>query len=83
MIWLTDAKYLHNYKIFVKFNNGTETILDLENYIKAKPNNTIFNEIKDIHNFQKVRFSSDLDTIVWDNGADIAPERLYELTLKS
>ena len=83
MIWLTDAKYLDNYKIFVKFNNGTETILDLENYIKAKPNNTIFNEIKDIHNFQKVRFSSDLDTIVWDNGADIAPERLYELTLKS
>ncbi len=83
MIWLTDAKYLHNYKIFVKFNNGTETILDLENYIKAKPNNTIFNEIKDIHNFQKVRFSSDLDTIVWDNGADIAPERLYELTLNS
>jgi hypothetical protein len=83
MIWLTDAKYLHNYKIFVKFNNGTETILDLENYIKTKPNNTIFNEIKDIHNFQKVRFSSDLDTIVWDNGADIAPERLYELTLNS
>jgi hypothetical protein len=83
MIWLTDAKYVNNYKIFVKFNNGTETILDLENYIKTKPNNTIFNEIKDIHNFQKVRFSSDLDTIVWDNGADIAPERLYELTLNS
>lgn len=56
MVWLVDAVYRGDYRVFVRFNDGKESEIDLENYIKSK-----------------------LDTIVWANGADIAPERLYEM----
>ncbi len=82
MIWLKDAKYLEDYTVFVQFNNGLEKVLDLEEYIKAKPNNTIFAELKELKKFRQMVYSKDLDTIVWQNGADIAPERLYELATK-
>lgn len=80
MIWLTDAQYLSDYSIFVRFNDGKETILNLESYIKSKLDNTVFSPLKEQLYFQTVKFNQDTDTIEWDNGADIAPERLYEMS---
>jgi len=79
MIWLVDAAYRGDYRVFVRFNDGKESEIDLENYIKSKNEETVFAPLKELKNFQTVHFDSDLDTIVWANGADIAPERLYEM----
>lgn len=79
MIWLVDAAYRGDYRVFVRFNDGKESEIDLENYIKSKNEETVFAPLKDLHIFKTVHFDSDLDTIVWANGADIAPERLYEM----
>lgn len=79
MIWVKDARYIGGYRAFVKFNDGRKSIIDLENYIKSKPSGTIFEPLKKIENFKTLRFNPDIDTIEWANGADIAPERLYEL----
>lgn len=79
MIWVEDAKYIDNFRLFVKFNDGKETIIDMENYIKSKQENTIFAPLRDVENFKTVTLNRDIDTIVWANGADIAPERLYEM----
>ena len=38
--------------------------------------------LKDFQIFSAVKFEPELDTIVWDNGADFAPEFLYELARK-
>ncbi len=79
MIWLVDAVYRGDYRVFVRFNDGKESEIDLENYIKSKNEETVFAPLKELHIFKTVHFDSDLDTIVWANGADIAPERLYEM----
>lgn len=79
MIWLVDAVYRGDYRVFVRFNDGKESEIDLENYIKSKNEETVFAPLKELEFFQTVHFDSDLDTIVWANGADIAPERLYEM----
>ncbi len=79
MVWLVDAAYRGDYRVFVRFNDGKESEIDLENYIKSKNEETVFAPLKELDVFQTVRYDSDLDTIVWANGADIAPERLYEM----
>lgn len=79
MIWLVDAVYRGDYRVFVRFNDGKESEIDLENYIKSKNEETVFAPLKELDVFQTVHLDSDLDTIVWANGADIAPERLYEM----
>lgn len=79
MIWVENARYIDGYRAFVRFSDGKESIIDFENYIQSKPNGTIFEPLKKLENFQTLRFNPDIDTIEWANGADIAPERLYEL----
>jgi len=81
MIWVSDAHYVDGFRIFVKFNDGKENILDMEQYIKSKSDDTIFGVLKNRDNFKRLRFDSDIDTVVWENGADIAPETLYKLAI--
>lgn len=69
MICLIDAKYLNDYKIWVKFNDNTEMIVNLEEYLDG----TIFEPLKNVEQFKQVKFNPDSDTIEWDNGADFAP----------
>jgi len=79
MIWIIEAKYIKSYKIWLKFNDGSEGIVDLESTIK-NDHREIFRALSAEDQFK--RFKVDADTIVWENGLDLAPEYLYELTLK-
>jgi len=72
---ITQASYINDYKLLLKFNNGTEMIVDLENEL----NGTAFIPLKDKNKFQK--FTIVFNTIEWENGADLAPEYLYELAI--
>ena len=79
MIWIEDANYIDEFRVFVRFNDGKEAVIDLKSYIESKPNGTIFEPLKKLENFKTLKFNPDIDTIEWANGADIAPERLYAL----
>jgi hypothetical protein len=57
------------------FNNGVSTTVDL----KDKLNGDVFLPLKDLCLFQS--FTVKYNTIEWSNGADMAPEYLYELSL--
>jgi hypothetical protein len=72
---ITQATYIDDYKLSLKFNDGTETTVDLENEL----NGSVFNPLKDKSKFKK--FSIVFNTIEWENGADFAPEYLYELAI--
>ena len=70
---VTQAKYLNGYRILLTFNNGVKKIVDLQNELNGK----IFEPLKNKEKFKK--FSIKFNTIEWENGADIAPEYLYQI----
>ena len=69
-----EAKYLHDYVIWLKFNDGTEGEVDLANELEGE----VFESLKDINQFKSFKVDPEMETIVWANGADLAPEFLHE-----
>lgn len=69
---VADVKYLGGYKLHLIFDNGEERMIDLAGNL----NGEVFEPLNDKSYFQK--FSVNEWTIEWPNGADIAPETLYE-----
>jgi hypothetical protein len=69
-----EANYLHDYVIWLRFNDGAEGEIDLKNELEGE----VFEPLKDKQMFQRFRVDPELETIVWENGADLAPEFLYE-----
>ena len=67
------AEYIEGYKLLLLFNNGERRVVDLSNSLKG----TVFAPLKDIDYFK--RFSIKFNTVEWENGADFAPEYLYEI----
>jgi hypothetical protein len=78
MIWITAARYLKDFKVSVTFNSGESYIIDLKDELTGE----IFEPLKDPKIFSSLKFEPELDTIVWENGADFAPEFLHELGRK-
>ena len=78
MHFVKDAIYKSEYKLQLTFKDGTVKTVDLEPYLDGE----IFESLKDIDYFKTVRVNPDLDTIVWENGADISPDFLYEIGVK-
>ncbi len=70
---ITKANYLGDYMLHLWFNNGKQKIVNLKNQLELP----VFRPLKDIDKFKK--FSIKFNTIEWENGADIAPERLFEI----
>ena len=74
ILHVREAKYLRDYIIWLRFNDGAEGEVDLEHELEGE----MFAPLKDIEKFKSFKVDSDIETIVWDNGADFAPEFLYE-----
>lgn len=72
---LTEAAYQRDYRIWLKFADGVEGEINLEDELWGE----MFAPLKDKSMFAKVELNSELGTIVWPNGADLAPEFLYSL----
>lgn len=70
---ITKANYIEDYKIELEFNNGELYLVDLINEL----NGSVFVPLKNKAFFKD--FSIVYNTIEWKNGADFAPEYLYEL----
>ena len=75
MIWVTKAELKKEYNIFIEFNDGTSGIIDFKDKL-TNDHRQIMKDLLDIDIFKTVKV--DLDTLCWDNGADFAPEYLYE-----
>lgn len=66
------ATHEQGFRILLTFNDGTEASVDFESWLTGP----VFEPLKDLAYFQ--RFFLDGGTVVWPNGADIAPETLYD-----
>jgi hypothetical protein len=74
MIDVKSARYVSGYKVWVEFSNGESGVVDLESDLWGP----VFEPLRDIAEFKKFTVSEVLHTLAWDNGADFAPEHLYE-----
>lgn len=69
---IIEVKPLENYCLYLKFENGEEKVYDVKNEINSIK---FYEKLKDKTYFNSVTTMG--DTIVWENGEDIAPENLY------
>jgi len=74
MLEIKSAKYIKDYQIELLFNNGEKKTVDLKNSLHGQ----MFQPLKNPAVFQS--FKIKFNTIEWDNGADFAPEYLYEIS---
>ena len=66
------AEHRGDFRIHVTFNDGSENTIDFQEWLTGP----VFEPLKSPEYFQ--RFFVDGGTVVWPNGADVAPETLYE-----
>ena len=71
---LIEARYVRDFVIWVRFSDGSQGEVDLAGELDGP----IFQPLHDLPYFRSFVLSPDLHTIVWPNGADLAPEFLHE-----
>ena len=71
---LKSAEYVGDYCLRLTFDDGKKGLLDLEDQLWGD----VFEPLRDLERFKDFRIDKDLQTIVWSNGADLAPEFIYE-----
>ncbi len=74
-IWITEAKPLSEYRLWVRFSDSAEGVVDLGGFV-ASDERKIVRALRDPAAFAAVRVES--DTVVWENGFDLAPKFLRE-----
>ena len=75
MHFVKTACYAGDYRIRLTFEDGSIRVADLGSYLDGE----IFEPLKDKDYFSTLRVEPDIDTIVWENGADMSPDFLYEI----
>ena len=68
------AQYVEDFTIHIRFADGTEGDVDLGSELHGE----MFEPLKDPAVFRTFVVHPDFHTLSWPNGADFAPEFLYE-----
>jgi hypothetical protein len=71
---LVAAKYIKDFVVWVRFSDGAEGEVDLLPELSGP----VFEPLRDVAAFKRFRLHPELHTLVWENGADLAPEFLYD-----
>ena len=70
---IESVKPLSDYRVWIKFSNGVEGIVDLSD-IKGKG---VFAKWKDVSFFNSVYIDSETHTLTWPGGIDLDTMNLY------
>lgn len=72
MLKVKDVDYCGDYMLELLFNNGVRKCIDLLPFLEGE----VFGELRDLEKF--TQYGLTRMTIEWANGAEFAPEFLYE-----
>jgi hypothetical protein len=72
---VNSVRYLRDYELQLEFSNGAVKIVNLENELHGE----VFEPLRDMNLFRAVVVNPESGTIEWPNGADLAPEFLFEI----
>ena len=72
VLTVEDVEYIEDYTLRLRFSDGAVKIVNVFPLLRG----SIFEPLKDRNNF--IQFGLTGGTIEWYNGADFAPEYLYE-----
>ena len=73
MLRIIDVDYIQDYQLLITFNDGNRKRVDLKPYLTGE----VLGELLDPEKF--LQYGLTPVTIEWANGADLAPEFLYEI----
>lgn len=73
LLRVIDVDYIKDYMLRLKFSDGVTKNVDLFPYLKGD----VFGELLDKDKF--IQYGLTPVTIEWHNGADLAPEFLYDI----
>ena len=77
LIDVIEVKYLEDYKLELKFENGVRKIVDFKDTV-FNHDGPVIKPLRDIDYFKTVRVNKEIGTIEWDSGYDCEPGVLYE-----
>ncbi|HBE20462.1 MAG TPA: DUF2442 domain-containing protein [Cyanobacteria bacterium UBA11149] len=68
------VKPLEGYKLYLKFEDDKEGVVDVSQLIQFSG---VFTPLEELSYFTQVKLHPELGTIVWPNDADLDPDVLY------
>ena len=71
---VAEVKPLQGYRLWLRFYDGKVGVIDLINELWGP----MFGPLKDTALFMQAMVDPELETVIWPNGADLAPEFLYQ-----
>jgi hypothetical protein len=77
---ITAVEHLGGHRLRLTFADGLVGDVDLADRFQVE-RGPMFEPLRDVEYFAKVAVDPELGTVVWPNGADLAPEVLHEQAL--
>lgn len=69
---ITAARHVRGYRVWIRFSDGVEGEVDLGEELHGP----VFEPLREVESFRRFTLHPELRTLVWQNGADFAPEFL-------
>ena len=71
---ITEAEVVGRHSLRLAFNDGTRMVVEVRPLLEGP----VFEPLKDPKVFAQFKVDPDVHTLVWLNGADLAPEFLHQ-----
>lgn len=71
---LKSIEHLGEYRLYLEFEDGKKGEIDLQDQLWGQ----VFEPLRELDEFKRFEVHPELHTLTWPNGADFAPEYLYD-----
>jgi hypothetical protein len=69
-----EARHVGGHVVWLRFRDGTSGEVDLSSALRGP----VFEPLADVEYFRQFTIHPEFQTLVWPNGADMAPEYLHD-----